>query len=260
MFRRVKRVAILGCGPAGLFAAHRLHEQGNVVSILSKKRQSHLYGAQYLHRPIPGLGERATEIEYQLQGPAADYALKVYGSKVSVSEVSPSSLTGFSTVYDIRLAYQTAWDFYAGLIVDLDITPDQMIGILGSFDRVVSSIPAPALCAQPERHNFHAQQIWAIGDAPDRDQTCPISVTPGTVVCNALHHTGWYRASNIFGYKTAEWPEDRRPPIEGISKVLKPLRTDCDCWQDRGLIRVGRYGSWTKGVLSHQAYWDLPRL
>ena len=45
---------------------------------------------------------------------------------------------------------------------------------------------------------------------------------------------------------------DRKPPLEGVAAVRKPLTTDCNCHPD--WLHVGRYGRWTKGVLSHDAY------
>lgn len=49
-------IAILGCGPSGLVAAHAAM-QINInkrVSVFSRNLRSPIYGAQYLHQPIPG--------------------------------------------------------------------------------------------------------------------------------------------------------------------------------------------------------------
>jgi len=53
--RKPKRIFILGCGPAGLFAAQAAAEMGCSAVIISKLRRSEMYGAQYLHSEIPGL-------------------------------------------------------------------------------------------------------------------------------------------------------------------------------------------------------------
>jgi len=50
------RIAVLGCGPAGLMSAHAAMvatESEADLAIFSTKRKSPLYGAQYLHQPIP---------------------------------------------------------------------------------------------------------------------------------------------------------------------------------------------------------------
>lgn len=254
--KRKRTVGILGCGPAGLFAAQAFDENEWQVSILSRKRKSDMFGAQYLHKPIPGLTFKSPRLlSYQLDGTLEGYAVKVYGGKVKPEAVSPASLVGEHHVWDIREAYDNAWDKFESRITDTTIERRQVIAALQGFDTVVSSIPLPPICLSPETHRFPFETIWAIGDAPERNQLCPVRVHPFTVECNGKENPSWYRASNIFGYCTAEWPEgDFKPPVEGIARVRKPLSNTCDCYKDSGLIRVGRFGTWTKGVLSHQAY------
>jgi hypothetical protein len=250
---RVKRAAVLGCGPAGLFATHALLQKGWEVEVFSRKRRSEMYGAQYLHKPIPGLsfGE-GTPIRYSLFGTAEQYRQKVYGSRAVI--VSPEALTQQHLAWDIREAYFKAWNEYAHLIEPVaEIGPEFLIRLVNNraYDRVLSSIPMPALC-RDEHHKFDSQTIWAIGDAPERGTFCPIPCKPNTVALDGTPDVGWYRVSNVFGYTTAEWPESRKPPFENVSPVIKPIRHDCDCWQ--GIVTVGRYGAWAKGYLSHQAY------
>jgi hypothetical protein len=124
--------------------------------------------------------------------------------------------------------------------------------------RVVSSIPAKAMCDDRLRHTFNSRQVWAAGDAPERGIMAPISCAPNTVVCSGERDRGWYRISNVFGHTTAEWPIDRKPPIDTVSAVEKPISTTCNCWDFAD--RVGRYGAWRKGYLAHQAYEDAAKL
>lgn len=255
--RRQRRVAILGCGPAGLFAAHAFYEAGWAISIFSKKRRSEMFGAQYLHEEIPGLPAYRATLNYTLMGTAEGYAKKVYGGALPASSVSPSHLLGVSTVWDIRAAYYGAWERYAHMITSMQINPSDVDSIKQSFDLVASSLPVPALCTNPvqdQLHSFEAEKVWAIGDAPERGVFCPVSTPQFTVRCNGEETPAWYRASNVFNYQTAEWPRGSKPPIEDIAEVTKPIQTNCDCHVDKKFIRVGRYGTWKKGVLSHQAY------
>ncbi len=255
--KRERRVAILGCGPAGLFAAHAFAEGGWTVSIFSKKRRSEMFGAQYLHQPIPGLTvDPPQTLDYVLQGTAEEYALKVYGGKLPAAAVSPSIYTGKHQVWDIRQAYYAAWDRYASRITNMAIDSSSIHALKQGFDLVVSSVPAPGICADMEgKHNFPYEWIWAVGDAPERGVFCPVNMPPFTLICNGMPEPRWYRASNVFGYKTAEWPDSKeKPPIEDIARVKKPLGTNCDCHAGSKFLRVGRYGTWTKGVLSHEAY------
>lgn len=262
MFRkRERRVAILGCGPAGLFAAHAFREAGWRISILSRKRRSEMFGAQYLHAEIPGLPAFSANLQYTLNGTVEGYAKKVYGGTIPPEAVSPAHLLGLSTIWDIRAAYYGAWDRYAAAITSMQVDPSIVHSVKQSFDLVVSAIPAPALCNETEgRHSFESEKAWAIGDAPERGVFCPINTEPFTVRCNGEDVPAWYRASNVFGYQTAEWPRDNRPPLEGVAEVTKPLRTNCDCHLGKNFVRVGRYGTWTKGVLSHEAYFTAKEM
>lgn len=254
------RVYVLGCGPAGLFASHAAIEAGHQVTILSKARKSHMYGAQYLHRPIPGLGgSEPVMLDYRLVGNAEDYATKVYG-EVPIDFVSPDKLVGQHPAWNIRRAYEEAWVRYSDRILNATLSPATVMGILdrNEVGLIISTVPAPALCYQPERHSFVCRDVWAIGDAPDRDVSAPKVCPPNTVICDGTRDVGWYRASNIFGFNTVEWPEDRKPPIENVARISKPVRTNCDCYQDSGRVwRAGRFGTWQKGYLSHQAYFEI---
>jgi hypothetical protein len=263
IFNRVKRVAILGCGPSGMFAAHAFVDAGWDVTIYSKKRKSQMFGAQYLHSPIPGLPENRIEVNYLLEGTAEGYRDKVYGPNSTV-QVSPDLLLGVHPAWDIRAAYDAAWERYEGLVVNANITPYWAVGefVNPEADKywraIVSTIPAPALCIGPkgadgaEAHQFLSQKVWAAGDAPELNRWCPIRIPAGTVVCNGDPERGWYRSANVFGHSTAEWPHDRKPPISGLAEVVKPLSTNCDCWPR--ITRMGRYGAWQKGYLTDEVY------
>lgn len=259
------KVAVLGCGPAGLFAAHAAVRSGHDVEIFSKRRKSRMFGAQYLHRNIPLLTNEAPDfgIHYVLRGGAEAYAQKVYGD-VPPDFVSPSELHGLHPAWDIRMAYDVAWDIYGDLVQDVTIDPLWIVMTLlrkyknrRGYDRIISTIPAPEICREPSQHSFLAREAWAIGDAPELGIECPVEVEADTVVCDGTDDVGWYRASNIRGFKTAEYPEYRKPPIPDIARVTKVVRTNCNCWAQAGFWRTGRYGAWNKRLLTHHAYWGI---
>jgi len=265
--RAPKRALVMGCGPAGLFAAHALAQAGWDFDIMSIRRRSEIYGAQYLHAPIPGLPEIKGEIAYDFTGGSVeDYIMKVYGKLPPFGELrwAQSTLSEDPRpAWDLRAAYLAAWNLYADRITHADISPGWLGGglrglgeghDLQSYAVFISSIPAPSLCGNP-RHEFRSQNVWAVGDAPERGVFCPVTVPDGSIVYNASRDTGWYRASNIFKYRTVEWPENRRPPIEGVAEVSKPLNTSCNCWLEHPrFLRVGRYGAWDKTQHVHHAY------
>lgn len=255
---RVSRVAVLGCGPAGLLAAYAADRFGGAeVSIFSKKRKSEMFGAQYLHTHIPGIPlPEPVDIKYQLQGTIEGYREKVYGSTWA-GGVSPGDLESEHKAWDIRAAYNWLWDMYQPAIQDgiIDVRKNaaRFTQAIGEVDLMISSIPRSQMCMRPELHKFHSQTVWSIGDAPERGVFAPVPIeSDNTVICNGEPDVGWYRASKVYGYKTVEWPEKRKPPYEGVAEVTKPLYTDCDCWPQ--VTFVGRYGKWNKSVLSHTAF------
>jgi hypothetical protein len=259
------KVAILGCGPTGLLAAHGVRMAGEAmgrpveVQIFSNKRKSPLYGCQYLHGSIPGLELPSQRVSYQLLGDVDTYRKKVYGGDEDVA-VSPELLSKAHTAWDIRAAYDQLWKMYEPSVVDYFFS-------IGSwrllrrqlaeeqFQLTFTALPAPVLCTDTTKAicTFESQPVWAMGDAPDlgRFAEVPVGVQARTVVCNGLPGDPWYRASRVFGHATVEWPVDATPP-HGASRVLKPLSTTCAC--NRGVIRLGRYGLWQKGVLAHSAF------
>ena len=253
-----KHAMVLGCGPAGIFATHAFIQAGWDVSIYSNKRQSDLYGAQYLLETIPGLTESKTGVLYQLRGTWEVSTQKVYGLSALPAVPWETYVSGRTDAWDIRAAYIDGYERYSDLIMDVRIDQTFLRSEVGNpsfrrlFGAVVSTIPAPAMCAQPLRHAFQSTKLWASGDAPERGLYCPISCSPDTVIVNGTWDQAWYRVSNVFGHTTAEWPHDRRPPISNLAEVDRPMGTNCDCWPE--ITRAGRYGAWNKSEFSHHAY------
>lgn len=254
-------IGIIGCGPAGLMAAHAATQNGHNVTIFSKRlEKSHLYGSQYLHAPIPGIYcGRVQAVEYALLGgDLAKYRQKVYGERWD-GDVSPGTLDQFHKAWDIRVAYDNLWTLYSRRIVhlNLDQRGDENLRIINSIGErldlamIISSIPRTAW--DENDGNFRSSEVWAIGDAPAEGRFCPIQpARDNRIVCDASESTGWYRLSKVFGHTTVEYPLNRKPPIPGAAKVLKPL--DHRSTKGDFMVHVGRYGEWRKGVLSTDAY------
>jgi hypothetical protein len=264
---RRKRVLILGCGPAGLFAAQAAQLKGYDVDILSIKRRSEMFGAQYLHSYIPGLtdDQAGFTVEYRLNGELDDYLHKVYGDTIpDPGKITKESLVGIYPAWDIRAAYNRAWTLFQPMI--MPVPPTARLNAQALFNvlerdkkrwaKVFSTIPAVDLCFLRERHTFTVRDVWAVGDAPERGIFAPwTNAEPNTIVYDGTPDHGWYRASTIAGYSAVEWPEDHKPPIPEVSRVSKPIGTTCDCWSSKDFVRLGRYGAWNRSGHSHQAYW-----
>lgn len=261
-------IAVIGAGPTGLMAAHAATLTGHDVVILSKQgssRRSRLYGSQYLHEPVPDLGidDKHEMIQYKLRGGTlADYRQKVYGSSWD-GDVSPGTLDQAHHAWDIRLAYRLLWDRYEHLIRDVDFNRRGMANVRmmdgiakqNDIDLVISTIPRTAWDANDS--NFQSSNVWASGDAPDIGIWTAIRAEMDfTVVCDASDEVGWYRLSCVYGHTTVEYPDrGKRPPINGIAKVVKPLNHTSTAAPN--FLHVGRYGEWGKGILTTDAFWKV---
>lgn len=260
-------VAILGCGPAGLFAAHAAEKSGYDFVILSKNRKSYMRGAQYLHCPIPDLSGDPFRVTYELWGDVEGYRQKVYGDMSDIL-VSPETLVGTSDAWDIREAYDKAWDLYHSRIVDVDVA--DYVGSSGSildqlverYSLVISTIPGPILCHRRDAHSFLSKRVWVTEGlkrpAEMGFQDAHNAPRENLVVCSGDPDDWWYRQSRIHGWENTEFPAQHMPNWEGkVHEVVKPISTDCTCYP--GIIRMGRYGQWKKGTLSHEAYYETVR-
>lgn len=249
------KILVLGASPAGLMAAHAAALNQHDVIIASKKgRKSKMMGAQYLHAPIPFASQsEAFLINYKLVGgDAEDYRSKVYGDGWD-GKVSPEDMTATHKGWDIREAYNWLWDTYSPFIQDWDaVRPSKVDEVIAWAlpEITISTIPAPLLC--DKGHTFASAKIFS----SDKRIT---DISDNTVICNAAESPLWYRSARINDWDTVEWPGyGAKPPITPIWEVTKPTFHNCTC--RRGIKRMGRYGSWKKGVLSHEAFFNTSKI
>lgn len=242
------RVAVLGSGPSGMMAAWAAKNYGADVQIFSPGKRSVIAGAQYLHKPIPGIDVKKMILTYRKYGTAAGYATKLYGNpdaRCSWSEYG----AGKHAAYPLATAYAVAWAGLQGSLVTATITPSNLAGLMKNFDLVVSTIPKPSLCIR--RHSFTEKFVFITRKTPPELET----VTPNTILYNGYEVDPWYRSSNIGGEVSTEYLHE----VQGSHRVSKPLENKCNCWAGSGILFAGRYGRWEKGVLVHQAYGEVER-
>lgn len=259
-----KSVAILGCGPAGLLVAHAAQLCGWDFHIYSKKQKSPIFGAQYLHEPIPDITGTDPEdghvmLSYRLKGTPEEYRHKVYGPSWD-GQTSPEDYEGDHYAWDLRAAYEKLWDMYSDSIEDVEIQPmlNRHTTWRTGHDLVISTIPRTVW--DSNIHNYRVSYIWALGDA-EHERVFLHRPPPFTVLCDGTKETAWYRVSNIFGYCTMEWPQwwnrpyaSVTPPARGASRVAKPLEYTGSAARD--IIHLGRYAQWQKGVLTSDVFRD----
>lgn len=244
------KVTVLGCGPAGLLAAQGAYDAGADVKIVSTKVKSRIAGAQFIHAEIPGLGVEASEVHVYKRGTAEGYAKKVYGLDDRETSWYAFENNQVIPAWSMARVYEKLWRRWSSSIISEVVTFD-VLDTLESGDYLISSIPAHELCLRD--HIFEANEVGI------KVGTC--SSNRNTIFYNGDPKTPWHRTSFLFGSTSTEYPLglERKPATKGppidLIKIQKPQWNDCDCrprW-----MRVGRYGKWTRGVLAHEAYFEV---
>lgn len=263
MTKKKPLVAILGCGPSGLLAAHACHSYEIPYVIFSQLRKSQLGGAQYSHIPIPGIhddDDPDVKLKYVVRGDAETYQRKVYGSEtvpfVSFENVYDGKLV---PAWNLRKMYDHLWVGSQEKIVDFTLDPINVSKLPHSFDYVFSSVPLPTICfgrVDPAVQHWFKQQTVRILNEP-----LAAGMEDNTIIYDGTDEHSWYRMSKIFGVGSTEWGGSGAvPPIPDLKTVDKPIATNCDCHQaDFGggipaVIKIGRFGTWQKGELTFHAF------
>lgn len=240
-------VIVLGCGPAGLLAAHAVAQAGHEVRIYSRAKPSPIGGAQFLHRAIPELTSLRPDgtARFLHRGTPTGYARKVYGNPAAPT--SWGRYEGEVDIWNMREAYRRLWEMYHKRITDVHLTTSEICHMSDRSPLVISTLPRKWLCWQPTRHTFEEQEVWIWYEEHAERRNY--------IMYNGQENVSWYRSSNLFGWQSIEWAQE--PPKwsigrEKAKRVVKPLRTDCNCSSE--IVKVGRYGMWQKEILIHDAY------
>jgi len=244
-------VAILGCGPAGLIAAHACEEtEGANVTIFSIKQKSVLPGAMYLHEPIPGISPVYPDnfVQYVRLGTAEGYAKKVYGDAARYTAWE-RYLQAYPS-WNLPLVYDTLWERYEWKILETDFSNNDvgLHNIGYEFDVAISTLPQPLICQHEHEFRSTPYYIRTI-EAPPLDKEKDI------FIYNGYAHDQWYRWSIIGGICSIEYasePPDYDESDPTWKMGLKAVDNDCDCWPR--IHRLGRWARWEHGVLLHDVY------
>jgi hypothetical protein len=244
------QIYVLGCGPAGLLAAHAVAIAGQEPIILSRKVKSEIGGAQYLHSAIPGVANEHDGYEVMLRktGTRDGYAKKVYDDPTAPTswEKYPE---GPQRVWNMRAAYDRLWSEYESQIQETDLTP-MMVEDMAKMHTIVSTVPKIALCPDPADYMWTSQPVWIRYGESVPDCICKSM----EFVMSGNSDDEWYRQSSLFGWQGIEYP---RRMVNSV-KILKPLATTYPGVP--GVIHLGRYGEWRKDVLVHDVYHRLTNL
>lgn len=252
-------VAVLGCGPSGLIAAHTARQARCAVTVISIKEKSPILGGQYLHVEIPGITGKADSVTYVKVGDAEGYSQKVYGKPdVPCFRFDEGEYPAWS----MTEAYDNLWGCWGSLVKDQEVEPDDIADLCDRFDAVLCALPRNVLCYKTD-HRFESQRIEVFQGGSLLSEEIE-----NLVLYSGRERDAWYRTSNLFGHETTEWSlalpdgSDRTPAaiadapatVEVVKTGIKPLRTDCDCHSEHANFhRVGRFGEWKHGVLVSDA-------
>lgn len=272
------KVAILGCGPTGLLAAHACHLEGvGDFDIISKKRKSQLFGSQYLHEPIPEISrfEDHADVKYITVGSPEEYRRKTHG-KWWDGHIAPEDFEPDHRAWNIREAYDKLWQRYGWRVKDYEFITDELrlSQYRGStydvarydlqlehYDLIINTIPRDIWRMPGDE--FIYSEGWALGDAPEEGKFIPHQVDDNTIICDGSASVAWTRLSRVFGYATVEWPHHiPQPPIPGVARVIKPLHAKLNTQAPNPTadwLHVGRYGKFEKGVVVTDAFNDVVR-
>lgn len=243
----MKTVAILGCGPAGLLAAHAVEQSGNTPVIFSKSlEKSIIPGSQYLHESIPGLTNVYPDnsVQYVRLGDAQTYARKVYGD--AARETGWKNYLATYPSWNVLRAYDVLWEKYGETVHPTTVeSPTTVHELLESYEIVISTIPAQNVCFS-RAHEFKGVDFYIKTlPTPDEDRSHDI------VIYNGMRSDEWYRWSILGGVcsiETTSWSYTDEDWSEGV----KAVSNTCNCFPT--LHRAGRWAEWTHGVLLHDAY------
>jgi len=242
------KVVVIGCGPAGLAAAHAAAGLEADVRIIAPKKQSPQRGPVMLHRPIPGINTTQPNgyvRQLVIGGSVLDYRLKLYGD-VNIAINGDVLEPGFHT-WSLQDAYNKMWKMYSDLIEDRELLPIDVEPLTAEADLVVNTAPLPSLCLSRWTHDFKAVPIALFFHTSYPRQPA------NTVIYNARPDIPWVRSSEIFGHEVTEYKPDEAPRTPDVT-IRKPLSTTCNCHPR--VLRTGRFGKWHNETWIDHAYYD----
>lgn len=267
----MSKVAILGNGPSGIFAAWAAIQCGHTVDIYDRNPEGTAgqnQGVFYLHDAcdIPGLV--ASEVHNSIIGGGSDrnlltrkYAEKVYGDP-DKTDVSIAGLNGVETCYNSRLAHKflrIVLPHVKELVVS---SKQQLLDLLDDHWAVINTVP------------LNVFGVEGLQSTPGWIHAVDVASEKNYCIYNPFDAMPWHRMSNIYGYQVTEYPGVDAPQAKfhGMSfvKIKKVKSSPFSSSQDileNGLsidgnariLFTGRYGAWDKSCLTSDVYYRVLR-
>jgi hypothetical protein len=250
------KVAVVGCGPAGLAAVHAAAGMGANVVIFSPGESSPQKGPLILQRPIPAITNDHPDAyirQIVIGGSILDYRYKLYGD-INISIQGDMLRDGYHCWNHIK-AYNRLWNKYMKrgrtnpyiTRIDKELDGDELYTMQNEFDLVVNTAPLKNLCYNPT-HEFMFKQVEITFGHSYPEQP------PDTTIFNAGHEYEWVRSAWLLGNSCTEWLVGTAPPELNPFTIRKPIRHECNCFPR--VLGTGRFGAWRNETWVDTAYYD----
>jgi NADPH-dependent glutamate synthase beta chain and related oxidoreductases len=206
------RIAVIGCGPAGLAAAHAAHGLGAGVTIYSPGQKSPQRGPLVLQRPIPAISTDHPDgyiKQLVIGGSILDYRYKLYGD-INISIQGDQLREGYHC-WEFIKTYDKLWELYmepgAGRAAHVNrmITPQELTELHYHVDLVINTAPLNKLCYR--EHGFQSKAVEITWSTRTRTSPrIPLSSTPaisthgyGRRGCSAMSAQNGYQVQYLTG-------------------------------------------------------------
>jgi len=247
------KIAVIGCGPAGLAAAHAASGLNAGVVIYSPGEKSPQRGPLVLQRPIPAISTDHPDgyiKQLVIGGSILDYRYKLYGD-INISIQGNILAEGYHCWRMIE-TYDALWERYMqpgeghAAQVLMEVTAQDLSHMVHEFDLVINTAPLHKLCYKG--HNFKSRPVVITMTRSYPNQP------PDTTVFNAGNYYPWVRSAWLLGNECTEWLPGTAPEDEEQITIRKPISHDCDCYPD--VLLTGRFGAWRNETWVDTAYYD----
>jgi hypothetical protein len=289
-----RTVVVLGSGISGLLAAWACHRSDKQVVIIDRWPAESLPrlvpGCVYLHDQcdLPNFAAPETTLLTSVVPthlPAHEwgdaYHLKVWGESEpripnSVDRLGPTG--SFTTAYDLNAALGWLTDHFRSrnALVRANVDEGDVIGLIMSGYRVISSIPLGVVFPHLQDELDKTKVPVYVFQAPSTSKPWAQAVT----LYNIDHRVPWYRMSWMFGNFSMEFNADPGPAFSNAFKLHKIKTFDItrltsyqwadavinfrehqgawgQSWSLGRMLLVGRWSTWNRSYLSHNAYRDV---
>jgi hypothetical protein len=246
------RIAVIGCGPAGLAAAHAAHGLGAGVTIYSPGQKSPQRGPLVLQRPIPAISTDHPDgyiKQLVIGGSILDYRYKLYGD-INISIQGNILADGYHCWKFIE-TYDRLWELYMepgecrAAHVTMDVSSQELSWMVHEFDLVINTAPLRNICYKAHTFRDKPVEITMNRSYPNQPED--------TTIFNAGNYYPWVRSAWLLGNECTEWLPGTVPDeLESIT-IHKPISHDCDCYPD--VLLTGRFGAWRNETWVDTAYY-----